>query len=198
MQDNWTIANNELVSRKGAVVAKARKICPWPNLERRTFRIQVTTLSHLGLLHSMELREHWENCNLRITTKQITVRKIQHMKKSTCSLSRTGQWTWQHVLLCSAQHITSTKKVVFLVHAKKEYRGGSQVQLQSSWTLALVGDEWSTSRPGHFTLGKEPRYPLHRSLCEPHNRSRRSEEEKISYSCRESNPRFYGPERTHY
>ena len=76
------------------------------------------------------------------------------MKKSTCSLSRTGQWTRQHVLLCNAQHITSTKKVVFLVHAKKEYRGGSQVQLQSSWTLALVGDEWSTSRPGRFTLGK--------------------------------------------
>ena len=44
------------------------------------------------------------------------------MKKSTCSLLRTGQWTRQHVLLCNAQHITSTTKVVFLVKAKKTYR----------------------------------------------------------------------------
>jgi hypothetical protein len=32
---------------------------------------------------------------------------------------------------------------------------------------ALDGSEWSTSRPGRFTLGKELRYPFNRRLMGP-------------------------------
>jgi hypothetical protein len=47
-------------------------------------------------------------------------------------------------------------------------------------TSALVGGEWSTSRPGRFTpRGKSPRYPLDRRLGGPQSRSGRSGEEKI-------------------
>jgi hypothetical protein len=42
-------------------------------------------------------------------------------------------------------------------------------------TSALVGGEWSASRPGRFTLG----YPLDRRLGGPQSRSGRRGEEKI-------------------
>jgi hypothetical protein len=32
--------------------------------------------------------------------------------------------------------------------------GGADVQIHIYLTSALVGDEWSASRPGHFTPGK--------------------------------------------
>jgi hypothetical protein len=37
-------------------------------------------------------------------------------------------------------------------------------------TSALEGGEWSASRPGRFTPGKSPRYPLDRRLGGPQNR----------------------------
>jgi hypothetical protein len=47
-------------------------------------------------------------------------------------------------------------------------------------TSALVGDEWSASRPCLFTPGgKNPRYLLDRMLCGPQRRSGRNEEVKI-------------------
>jgi hypothetical protein len=46
-------------------------------------------------------------------------------------------------------------------------------------TSALAGGEWSASRPGRFTPGESPRYPLNRRLGEPQNRSGRFGEEKI-------------------
>jgi len=40
-------------------------------------------------------------------------------------------------------------------------RGGEErVPLQSFFTSAIYRDEWSASRPGHFTPGTETRYPL--------------------------------------
>ena len=35
------------------------------------------------------------------------------------------------------------------------YTEGTEAQLQLLFTSALDGGQWSTSRPGHFTLGKE-------------------------------------------
>ena len=41
------------------------------------------------------------------------------------------------------------------------------------------GGEWSTSRPGRFSHpGKEPRYPLNRTLCRPQSRFGRFGEDK--------------------
>ena len=42
-----------------------------------------------------------------------------------------------------------------------------------SLTLALDGGGWLTPYPGHFTPGKETRYPLYRRLGGPHGRSGR-------------------------
>jgi hypothetical protein len=46
-------------------------------------------------------------------------------------------------------------------------------------TSALVGGEWSVSRPFRFTPGKEPRYPFYRRLGGPQSRSGRYGELKI-------------------
>jgi hypothetical protein len=45
--------------------------------------------------------------------------------------------------------------------------------LHSVLTSARAGAEWSTSRPGRFTSGKEPRHPSKRRLGGPQSRSRR-------------------------
>jgi hypothetical protein len=47
-------------------------------------------------------------------------------------------------------------------------------------TLTLNGSEWLTSCPGHFTTGKEPRYPLRTRLGGLHSRSVHFGEEKKS------------------
>jgi hypothetical protein len=44
-----------------------------------------------------------------------------------------------------------------------EYRYSSTLSL----TLALDGGGWSTPRPGHFTPGKQTRYPFYRRLGGP-------------------------------
>jgi hypothetical protein len=46
---------------------------------------------------------------------------------------------------------------------------------------ALDEGEWSASRPGRFTPGKEPLVPLNRSLGRPQSRSGRGSEEKNSH-----------------
>jgi hypothetical protein len=38
--------------------------------------------------------------------------------------------------------------------------GGVEVQINVFLTLALVGGEWSVSRPGRFTPEKEPAVPI--------------------------------------
>ena len=45
--------------------------------------------------------------------------------------------------------------------------------------------EWSTSRPGRFTLGKETRYPFYRELGGTQSRSERFREEKNLFSLPE-------------
>ena len=50
-----------------------------------------------------------------------------------------------------------------------EYRYSSTLSL----TSALVGGGWSTPRPGHFTLGKQTRYPLYGRLGGRQDRSGR-------------------------
>jgi hypothetical protein len=55
-------------------------------------------------------------------------------------------------------------------------------------TLVLDGVEWSVSRPGRaLPLGKDPRYPLYRSLGGPQRWSGHRPEEKSFCLCRESN-----------
>jgi hypothetical protein len=54
------------------------------------------------------------------------------------------------------------------------------VQTYVFLTLALVGGEWSDSRPGHFIPGERaPQYPVDRRLGGLQNRSGRLGEEKI-------------------
>jgi hypothetical protein len=40
-------------------------------------------------------------------------------------------------------------------------------------TSAIYWDGWLTPRPGHFTPGKEIRYPFYSNFCGPRNRSGR-------------------------
>jgi hypothetical protein len=73
--------------------------------------------------------------------------------------------------------------------------GGQDVEIHVYLTLALVGGEWSASRPGRFTPGEITRYPLNRGLGEPQNRSGRRGEEKnlASTRTRTSTPRSSSP-----
>jgi hypothetical protein len=58
--------------------------------------------------------------------------------------------------------------------------GGVDAYIHIFLTSALVGGEWSASRPGRFTpRGKSPRYPLDRKLDGPQSRSGRHGEVKI-------------------
>jgi hypothetical protein len=48
---------------------------------------------------------------------------------------------------------------------------GVEIRVHVVLTLALVGGEWSASRPGRFIWGeKSPRYPLDRGLVGPRTR----------------------------
>jgi hypothetical protein len=66
---------------------------------------------------------------------------------------------------------------VFPDHAVKAH-GGIEVQLHSFLTSALDGGEWSTSRLGRFTPGKECQYPSSRRLGGSQGRSGQFTEEK--------------------
>ena len=60
-------------------------------------------------------------------------------------------------------------------------------------TSALCGGQWSTSRPGRFTHGRESlQYPLNRRLCEFHNRHSPMTEGNVSYPRLESNHVCFG------
>jgi hypothetical protein len=50
-------------------------------------------------------------------------------------------------------------------HDMKAYCG-MKAQLHAFLTSALEGGEWSASRPGRFSPGKEPTYPLDTRLSE--------------------------------
>jgi hypothetical protein len=63
-----------------------------------------------------------------------------------------------------------------------------EVYLHLLWILVLGGGEGTTSRPGRFTPGKEPKYPFNRKLGGSQSRSGRFGEEKISYVCRIRTP----------
>jgi hypothetical protein len=47
---------------------------------------------------------------------------------------------------------------------------------------ALYGGEWSASRPGHFTQGRSPWYPIDRRLGGPRSRSVHAVGEKNSHT----------------
>jgi len=55
-----------------------------------------------------------------------------------------------------------------------------EVQLHLVLTSALDGREWSASRSGHSTSGKETSVPIGRRLNAPQSRSGRGGEEKNS------------------
>jgi hypothetical protein len=57
--------------------------------------------------------------------------------------------------------------------------GGVVVQTHVFLTSALVGGEWSTSCPNHFTTEERARYPLDRRLGGPQSLSRRCGEVNI-------------------
>jgi hypothetical protein len=66
--------------------------------------------------------------------------------------------------------------------------GGVDVYIHIFLTSALVGGEWSASRPCRFIhRGKSPRYPLDRRLGGPQSRSRRGGEENILVPPGDSN-----------
>jgi hypothetical protein len=80
----------------------------------------------------------------------------------------------------------------------KKY-GGVDVQIHVFLTSALVGGEWSDSRPGRFTPGKSPRYPLDRRLGGPQNRSGgHGKEEFLDYRDSNSDPSVVQPVASRY
>ena len=58
----------------------------------------------------------------------------------------------------------------------------TDVQLRTFLTWTVNRDEWSTSRPGHFTLGKELQYPLNERLGGSQSLSGRFGEEKNPFA----------------
>jgi hypothetical protein len=63
---------------------------------------------------------------------------------------------------------------------------GVEVQLHSFLNSALDGGNWSASRPGRYTLWKEPQCPLERRLGGPQSRSGYGNmKEKNPSPCRE-------------
>jgi hypothetical protein len=64
-----------------------------------------------------------------------------------------------------------TKQKVTLYWTSTWGRVVGVVQLQAFLTSALDRGEWSTLRPGRFTPGKDPRYPLNRRLGSPQSKS---------------------------
>jgi hypothetical protein len=64
-------------------------------------------------------------------------------------------------------HSQNVYDKVVLVHAMKAYRGSRGI---APLILNPAG-EWSISRPGRFTPGKEPLYPFNRRLRGPQSRS---------------------------
>jgi hypothetical protein len=75
------------------------------------------------------------------------------------------------LLLSRFNFLLKNKKVNFSLcltkhYAMKAYKG-VDVYIYIFVTSALVGGDWSASRPGRFTPGWSPRYPLDRRLVGP-------------------------------
>ena len=75
-------------------------------------------------------------------------------------------------------HKTAVKGKAIPAHVTWRHIGGAEAKLSSFSTSALLGREWPTSRPGRFTPGKRPQYPITERLDGPHRQSGRSGEEK--------------------
>jgi hypothetical protein len=60
--------------------------------------------------------------------------------------------------------------------------GGVDVHIHIFLTSALVGGEWSASRPCRFTPGKSPRYPLVNYNIENYETSKCMGGEKLIFS----------------
>ena len=70
----------------------------------------------------------------------------------------------------------------------RKYTGNAEAQIHSFLTAELNEGEWSTSRPGLFTLGKKRPVPFYKKLVGPQSRSRRSREEEILACTRSRTP----------
>jgi hypothetical protein len=57
-----------------------------------------------------------------------------------------------------------TKSEEFALEQGMRARGGAEVQFYSFFNLSARMGRWPTPRPGHFTPGRETRYPLYRRL----------------------------------
>jgi len=62
-------------------------------------------------------------------------------------------------------------RLKFTLEQAMKAQRGSRVQMYSFFNHGARWGGWSTPRPGHFTSGKETRYPLCRGLCGPQGRS---------------------------
>ena len=83
-----------------------------------------------------------------------------------------GRDQWRETFLHSAPRTkVKCKGTVRPITGHEGPEGEKRYSSTLSLTLALDGGGWLTSRPGHFTLGKETRYPLYRRLGGPQGRS---------------------------
>jgi hypothetical protein len=69
----------------------------------------------------------------------------------------------------------------------KLYIQGEEIHNHSFLTLALDGDQRSTSCPDHLTPGKEPLYPLNKRVGWPLTQPGYLEKKKVAYPCWNSN-----------
>ena len=95
-------------------------------------------------------------------------------------------------------HKTAVKGKVFPVHVTWWHMEGAEVKLSSFSTSALHGRDWPTSRPGCFTPGKRPQYPVTGRLDEPHRQSGRFGEEKNLFHLPGFESWMVSPKPRHY
>jgi hypothetical protein len=78
-----------------------------------------------------------------------------------------------------------------LVHTMNAYMGCTGIA-PVILTIALDGRQWSTSRTGPSTTGKESWYPMNGKMAGPENRSERIERRKV-FDPNEIRPQIFQP-----
>ena len=84
------------------------------------------------------------------------------------------------------------------VNALRAYKGNRGIGQFIFLTSAVDGGEWLTSRPGRFTPGRDPRYPLKTRLGGPQRRSEHFPGEEDLLPVPEIEPRTVQLHRLHH
>jgi len=91
---------------------------------------------------------------------------------------------------CASAGLAICKVKTFCLSTPLRHKYEVQIQghLQSIWTYAPGGGEWSTLRPGRFTSGKKHPYQLNRRIVGPQNPSELVGKINSPCPCQNSSP----------